>query len=230
MPVEPPPTRWALPPSELGDDDLVAFGADLEPGTLLAAYRNGLFPMPIDRLLGRPADLAWWSPDPRGVLPLNGLRVSRSLRQACRRFEIRVDTSFDQVVAACADPDRPGAWISDEVQSAYQRLHRLGWAHSVEAWTPDDRLAGGLYGVAIGGLFAGESMFHARQRWGRDASKVALVALVEMLAADGGVGRLLDVQWGTPHLTGLGVVEIPRTEYLTRLRRALELPLPAALA
>ncbi|WP_298324510.1 leucyl/phenylalanyl-tRNA--protein transferase [Haloactinopolyspora sp.] len=230
MPVEPPPTRWELPSSYATDNDLVAFGADLEPGTLLAAYRSGLFPMPIDRLIGQPAELAWWSPDPRGVLPLRGLRVPRSLRQACRRFEIRVDTHFDEVIAACADPQRPGAWISDEIRHAYERLHRLGWAHSVEAWTPDGRLAGGLYGVAIGGLFAGESMFHARQRWGRDASKVALVALVDFLKADGGVGRLLDVQWGTPHLTRLGVVEISRAEYSSRLRRALDLPLPAVFA
>ncbi|WP_203433902.1 leucyl/phenylalanyl-tRNA--protein transferase [Jiangella asiatica] len=229
MPVEPPPTRWELP-STSGDDDLVAFGADLEPGTLLAAYRNGLFPMPVDHLLGRATDLAWWSPNPRGVLPLGGLRVSRSLRQSCRRFEIRVDASFGEVIDACADPTRPGAWITPGIRQAYERLHRLGWAHSVEAWTPDGRLAGGLYGVAIGGLFAGESMFHATQRWGRDASKVALVALVELLRADGQVGRLLDVQWGTQHLESLGVVEIPRPEYLSRLRRALELPLPPVFA
>ncbi|WP_211658407.1 leucyl/phenylalanyl-tRNA--protein transferase [Phytoactinopolyspora halophila] len=207
-------------------DDLVGLGADLEPGTLLAAYRCGLFPMPVDRLFGR-SSLAWWSPDPRGVLPFNALRITRSLRQACKRFEIRVDTAFDAVVEACADPSRPGAWITDEIRTAYGRLHRLGWAHSVEAWTPDGRLAGGLYGVAIGGLFAGESMFHARERWGRDASKVALVALVEMLKADGAAGRLLDVQWGTPHLRRLGVVEISREEYLSRLRAALRLDLPA---
>lgn len=227
MPVEPPPTRWDLPRVPPESDDLVAIGADLEPGTLLAAYRSGLFPMPIDRLFGRSSELAWWSPDPRGVLPLGNLRVSRSLRQACRRFEIRVDSAFDQVIEACADPTRPGAWITDEIMAAYRRLHRLGWAHSVEAWTADGRLAGGLYGVATAGLFAGESMFHARERWGRDASKVALVALVEMLKADGQVGRVLDVQWGTPHLRSLGVVEISRPEYLSRLRAALRLDLPA---
>jgi leucyl/phenylalanyl-tRNA--protein transferase len=229
VPVEPPPTRWDLPAVHAGNDDLIAIGADLEPGTLLAAYRSGLFPMPVDRLFGRSADLAWWSPNPRGVLPLGGLRFPRSLRQACRRFEIRVDTAFDDVLAACADPSRPGAWITPEIRSAYSRLHRLGWAHSVEAWTRDGHLAGGLYGVAIGGLFAGESMFHARQRWGRDASKVALVALVEMLKEDGSSGRLLDVQWGTPHLTSLGVVEISRSEYLSRLRTALRVELPSAL-
>ena len=230
MPVEPPPTRWALPAAPTGSDDLIAFGADLEPGTILAAYRGGMFPMPVGRVPGSVTDLAWWSPDPRGVLPLTGLRVPRSLRQAGRRFEIRVNSSFEDVVEACADPARPGAWISDDIRKAYSRMHQLGWAHSVEAWTLDGRLAGGLYGIAAGGLFAGESMFHARQRWGRDASKVALVALVDMLRADGAVGRLLDVQWGTPHLVRLGVVEISRTEYLSRLRRALELPLPTAFA
>ncbi|HMG28602.1 MAG TPA: leucyl/phenylalanyl-tRNA--protein transferase [Jiangellaceae bacterium] len=228
-PVEPVPTRWALPPAGQADDDgLVGFGADLEPGTLLAAYRAGLFPMPVpDRRLGDP-ELAWWSPDPRGVLPLTGVRVSHSLRRARRRFEIRVDTAFTGVVEACADPGRPGAWITPAVADAYVDLHRLGWAHSVEAWTQDHRLAGGLYGVAVGGLFAGESMFHARAPWGRDASKVALVALAGLVSADGLAGRLVDVQWATPHLRTLGVVDVPRVEYLARLRSALTLPLPAA--
>jgi len=229
-PVEPPPTRWVLPPAHRADDDgLAGVGADLEPGTLLAAYRSGLFPMPVGRLFGRYTRLAWWSPDPRGVLPIDGLRVSRSLRRACRHFEIRVDTEFADVVAGCADPARPGAWITEDIAEAYGRLHELGWAHSVEAWSPEGRLAGGLYGVAIGGLFAGESMFHAASPWGRDASKVALVALVRLLRSDGRPGRLLDVQWATPHLRRLGVVAVPRREYLVRLREALALPTPAAL-
>jgi leucyl/phenylalanyl-tRNA---protein transferase len=223
-PVEPPPTPWAFPSVDhAGADGLVAMGADLAPGTLLAAYRHGLFPMPLSR-----ADLGWWSPDPRGVLPFGGLHVSRSLRRARRRFEIQVDTAFAQVVAACADPRRRGGWITPDVASAYRELHRLGWAHSVEAWTPDGRLAGGLYGVAIGGLFAGESMFHLPQQMGRDAGKVAVVGLVELLRADGRDERLLDVQWATPHLRRLGVVDISRTEYLDRLRSALPVPLPAA--
>lgn len=229
-PVEPPPTRWVLPPAERADrDGLVGVGADLEPGTLLAAYRAGLFPMPVGGVFGRDAPLAWWSPDPRGVLPLDGLHLSRSLRRSRRRFEIRVDSAFDDVVARCADPDRPGAWITGRVAAAYGRLHRLGWAHSVEAWTRSGRLAGGLYGVAIGGLFAGESMFHAPQPWGRDASKVALVELVDLMTSDGVVGRLLDVQWATPHLRSLGVVAVPRAEYVRLLRAALALPAPAAL-
>lgn len=231
MPFEPPPTRWVLPvTSPDSDDDLVAFGADLQPGTLLAAYRQGLFPMPVDRLTGEAPDLAWWSPNPRGVLPLDGLRVTRSLRQACRRFEIRIDTCFSEVIGKCAQPDRPGGWISRDIRAAYERLHRLGWAHSVEAWTPDGQLAGGLYGVAVGGLFAGESMFHDPRPWGRDASKVALVALVDLLREDDAAERLLDVQWATPHLRNLGVMEISRADYLDRLRRALNVPLPPAFA
>ncbi len=215
MPVEPLPTRWRLPdPAELGPGDLAGVGADLEPGTLLAGYRTGLFPMPVD------SQLAWWSPDPRAILPLEGMIVSRSLRRSCRQFEVRIDTSFDAVVAACADPIRPGGWISDEITAAYGTLHRLGWAHSVETWTADGLLAGGLYGVAIGGLFAGESMFHRF----RDASKAALVALVDLLRGSG--ASLLDVQWRTPHLASLGVIEISRERYLRLLSEALTRPLP----
>jgi len=206
---------WHLPAATEADD-VVGVGADLEPGTLLAAYRNGLFPMPVSD--GANELLVWWSPDPRGVLPLDGLRVSRSLRRSMARFEVRVDTAFDEVVAACADPARAGGWIDDGIVAAYTELHRLGWAHSVESWTPDGRLAGGLYGVCIGGLFAGESMFHRET----DASKVALVALVERLRAGG--ATLLDVQWATPHLASLGVVEISRAEYLARLDLAIHLP------
>jgi leucyl/phenylalanyl-tRNA--protein transferase len=191
-------------------------GADTEPGTILAAYRLGIFPMPISPR--RP--LLWWSPGLRGVLPLSGLRVTRSMRQSARRYEIRVDSAFDEVIAGCAAPDRPGAWIDARMLDAYRRLHRLGWAHSVEAWR-DGVLAGGLYGISIGGLFAGESMFHRE----RDASKVALMWLVELLRA-GDVERLLDVQWCTPHLASLGAVEISRDAYLVRLERALALPPP----
>lgn len=162
--------------------------------------------------------LAWWSPDPRAVLPLDGLRITRSLRRSLARYELRVDTAFAEVVEACADPDRPGSWITPAVGRAYHRLHELGWAHSVEAWSPDGRLVGGLYGVAIGGLFAGESMFHHET----DASKVALVGLVERLRAGG--ATLLDVQWQTPHLESVGVVEIRRPEYFERLVEAVHRP------
>jgi leucyl/phenylalanyl-tRNA--protein transferase len=202
-----------MPPAQSADSDgIVGTGADLEPGTLLAGYRSGLFPMPIGRVMG------WWSPDPRAVIPLEGLRVSRSLRKSCARYEIRFDTAFAQVVSACADPARPHGWITAEIVAAYTRLHELGWAHSVEAWSTDDgELAGGLYGVAINGLFAGESMFHHRT----DASKVALAALVERMRAIGAV--LLDVQWRTPHLESLGAVDVPRSRYLELLEAALSL-------
>jgi leucyl/phenylalanyl-tRNA--protein transferase len=229
-PTEPPAARWAFPPAETADEDgLVGVGADLEPGTVLAAYRSGLFPMP----LGQQGHIGWWSPDPRAVIPLDELRVSRSLRRSVDRYEVRVDTAFDEVVAACADPGRPHGWISPAVRAAYRRLHDLGWAHSVEAWAPGggrpdagggEVLAGGLYGLAIGGLFAGESMFHRQT----DASKVALVALVGILRESGDPRALLDVQWQTPHLASLGAVEVARFEYLARLSRALAAPLPAA--
>jgi leucyl/phenylalanyl-tRNA--protein transferase len=223
VPIEPPPSRWEFPPVErAGSDDLVGQGADLEPATLLAAYRHGIFPMPVRRR----KPMLWWSPAQRGVLPLGELKVSRSLRQSCRKFEIRVDTMFGEVIRACAAPGRTGGWISPEIVTAYERLHELGWAHSVEAWTSDGRLGGGLYGLAVGGLFAGESMFFRE----RDASKVALVGLVELLLADGDSDRLLDLQWKTPHLASLGATEVPRTEYLALLEKALALPLPAAFA
>ena len=224
MPVEPPPSQWTFgDPADYDPyDDLVAIGADLAPGTLLAAYRRGLFPMPS----GTHGDPAYWFfPVRRGVLPLDGLVVSRSLRRAARDFEIRVDTAFDEVVEACADPRRDAGWIDGDIKTAYGRLHELGWAHSVEAWL-DGRLAGGLYGVAIGGLFAGESMFHRA----RDASKVALVGLVGLLRDEYAEDRLLDVQWRTPHLASLGVVEVSREAYLRRLGRALNVPSPAVFA
>jgi leucyl/phenylalanyl-tRNA--protein transferase len=229
MPVEPPATGWVFPdldelPADDHADDLVGAGADLEPGTLLAAYRQGLFPMPGGSPRRRQQTrILWWSPVERGVLPLDGLVVSRSLRQSVRRMEIRVDTAFAEVVEACADPSREGAWIDDGIRAAYQRLHELGWAHSVESWRGGE-LVGGLYGVAVGGLFAGESMFHRAT----DASKVALVGLVDLLRDDLADRRLLDVQWRTDHLASLGVVSVPRPSYLKLLREARDLPLPAA--
>ena len=147
------------------------------------------------------------------------MRETRSLRASARRFEITVDAEFDRVVSACADPAREHGWITPAIQEAYGELHRLGWAHSVEAWY-DGELAGGLYGVQVGGLFAGESMFFRV----RDASKVALMALVERLRGEDEDERLLDVQWSTDHLASLGVVEVDRSTYLDRLSRALQLP------
>jgi len=247
--IEPPATRWNFPsgPEDIaracGEGEVVGVGADLEPGTILAAYRQGLFPMPVRR--GR---LAWWSPDPRAIVPLDGLRISRSLRKSCLRFSVSVNTSFEEVIDACADRRRDGAWIGRDIREAYVRLHHLGWAHSVEAWR-EGVLAGGLYGLAIGGLFAGESMFHREP----DASKVALVALVDRLreadrlrergadpeaeagrdprarGAPAGQG-LLDVQWLTPHLASLGAVEVSRPRYHDLLATALALPVPRAFA
>jgi leucyl/phenylalanyl-tRNA---protein transferase len=216
MPTEPPPCQWTFPPAgEASGDGVLAIGADLAPGTLLAAYRSGIFPMPIDRI----GELAWYSPDPRGIVPLDRFAPSRSLRRATRRFTVTADRAFADVIAGCADPRRPGGWITPAMRAAYGELHRLGWVHSIEVWDADGALAGGLYGVEIGGLFAAESKFHRRT----DASKVALVALVERLRAGGGE-RVLDVQWTTPHLRSLGARDIARPEYLERLRAALSAP------
>jgi len=237
-PVEPPATAWVFPTvqqlvagvsgsdpdaPDLGDqgpDDFVGRGADLEPGTLLAAYRGGLFPMPV----GRRGAPGWWCPARRGVLRPADLRIARSLRKSAASFTVTVDTAFDAVLTACAQIPRPGGWISDDIAAAYTRLHGLGWAHSVETWS-EGRLVGGLYGVAIGGLFAGESMFHDPAAGGRDASKVALRALCAVLTA-AGPGRLVDVQWLTPHLASLGAVRLPRADYLHQLPGVLDLPLP----
>ncbi len=201
--VAPEPSPWHFPlPEELPDgDDLIAVGADLEPGTLLTAYAAGCFPMPLDR-----RTIGWFSPDPRGILRPDRLRVSRSLRRSVRRYEVTVDQAFDEVISGCADPSRPAGWIDRRITRAYRRLHHMGWVHSVEVWD-DEGLAGGLYGVAIGQLFAGESMFHRRT----DASKVALVHLVDLVGTDS--PALIDVQWLTPHLASLGAEECSRRQY-----------------
>jgi leucyl/phenylalanyl-tRNA--protein transferase len=212
-PVPVGPSRWRIPPvSEWPADDLVSAGGDLEASTLIDGYRHGLFPMEIS---GLPGVLGWWSPNPRGILPLDRPRASRSLLRSARRFEVRINTSFDRVIRACANPDRPDGWITGEFIAAYSRLHALGWAHSVEVFDAGGQLAGGLYGVRVEGLFSGESMFHHQ----RDASKVALLALVDFMRAEG--MTLLDVQWCTDHLASLGAVAVPREEYLARLAEAM---------
>ena len=219
MPVDPGPCAWALPDPHAAEpgEDLVGIGADLEPSTLVAAYAAGIFPMEVGDDEGHTA-LGWWSPDPRGVLPLDALRISRSLTRSMRRFECSIDTDFRGVMTACASMPRDRGWITPAFIDAYVRLHELGWAHSVEVHR-DGALVGGLYGVEIGGLFAGESMFHRVS----DASKAALVVLVDVLRAAGGA-RLLDVQWRTEHLASLGVRELPRDVYLHRLSEVLHLP------
>ncbi len=209
-------SRWQFPPvDEWPGQDLICGGADLEPATLIDAYCRGLFPMPVS---GLPDVLGWWSPDPRGVLALDDLRITRSLRQSAKKFEVRIDTCFEAVMLGCGDPRREDGWITRDFIDAYTALHRLGWAHSVEVFNAQDELVGGLYGVRIGAFFAGESMFHRE----RDASKVALLSLVSLMQESG--MRLLDTQWATPHLESLGVIEISRLEYLAQLADAIHVP------
>ncbi len=182
--------------------------------------------------------IGWWSPDPRGVLEPGDIHVSRSMSRALSRFEIRVDTAFEEVLDGCADPSRPNGWIDERIRSAYLELHRLGWCHSVEAWS-DGRLAGGLYGLAIGGLFAGESMFHNET----NGSKAALIGLAQGLTRSPdrrtshdpaphrpAPNRLIDVQWCTDHLASMGVTEIPRRRYLRRLRALVVMAPPSMFA
>lgn len=204
------------PVTQASEEGLLAVGGDLSPERLLLAYRSGIFPWPVYERL-----LTWFSPDPRAILELDGLHVSKKLAKRLRRadFEIRVDSDFSAVVRACAERTdrRPSTWIIPEMIAAYTRLHRLGHAHSVEVWR-DENLIGGLYGVSIGGLFAGESMFSRET----DASKIALVGLVEHMKAR--KLTLLDVQVPNPHLETLGIRLLPRSVYLRRLKEALALP------
>lgn len=185
----------------------------IEPDLLLGAYASGCFPMAESR----DGPISWLSPDPRAIIDLDAFTIPRSLRQTLKKqhFDVRIDTCFEEVIRACAE--RTETWISETIIRSYVRLHRLGHAHSVEAWR-SDRLAGGLYGVALGGAFFGESMFSRE----RDASKVALVHLVKRLRSRGFI--LLDTQWITPHLARFGAVEIPRSMYLRLLRDALYRP------
>jgi len=184
----------------------------IDPEVLLQGYRLGVFPMAMDD-----GEIEWFSPDPRAILPLDKFHVPQTLERAVRRksFETRINASFPEVMRQCAQ--RPETWINGEIIESYTRLNQLGHAHSVEAWQ-NDQLAGGLYGVSIGAAFFGESMFHHV----RDASKIALVALMEHLRARRFV--LLDTQWRTPHLAQFGAIEIPRSEYLHRLSSAVNLP------
>jgi leucyl/phenylalanyl-tRNA--protein transferase len=212
-----PPELW---PAE----DLVAFSDGLDADLAVAAYRSGVFPMPLERSFFG-ARMAWWSPVRRGVLEPADLRVTRSLRQSAKKYRVTVNQAFADVLAGCADPRRPGGWIDRDIRAVYTELHQAGIAISVETWTRDGVLAGGLYGVSLGGLFAGESMFH-RADIGRDASKVALLRLVTDWLLPGGHPRLIDAQWRTDHLARLGVVEIGRRDYLDRLGPLLDAPRP----
>lgn len=219
----PPPATSRFPdPRGSPGDQPIAVGGDLEPATLLDAYRHGVFPWPLDEGRGRRrAPLLWWSPDPRAVVPLDGLHVSRTLRRTLRRgtFATTVDTDFAAVVAGCADRPGEGTWITPAMAAAYTRLHRMGAAHSVEVRDGGSgALVGGVYGVTVGAAFCAESMFSRAS----DASKVALVALVVQLRADG--FALLDAQLPTPHLERMGAVAVPRGVYLDRLAAAVEQP------
>jgi leucyl/phenylalanyl-tRNA--protein transferase len=179
---------------------------------LLQGYQLGVFPMAMED-----DSIAWFSPDPRAIIPLENFHVPHALKRVARKkvFEIKIDNRFGEVIRGCAK--RKDTWINREIIESYEHLHALGHAHSVEAWGKN-KLAGGLYGVAIGGAFFGESMFHRVT----DASKIALVALVEHLRAH--TFALLDTQWTTPHLEQFGAIEISRDHYLKLLRRAVELP------
>lgn len=208
-----PDSEWDFEevPIQDADEDLICTGADLAPSTLVSAYSNGFFPMPVGE---RRRTIGWFSPDPRGIVPIDGLHVSRSLRKHLRRFRYSVDTCFERVMRECGDERRPHGWIDEDFVAAYGEMHRLGWAHSIEVWQ-DDELVGGVYGVRIERFFAGESMFHRVT----DASKAALVALVEALTVSG--AELFDVQWTTPHLVSMGAIDVSRSDYLHRLRSAV---------
>jgi leucyl/phenylalanyl-tRNA---protein transferase len=227
-PIEPPATRVRFPdPARSRSKQVLALGCDFSPGTVLAAYRMGIFPWPHGSADEPDSDqplVLWFSPDPRCIFPLEGPpHWSRSLRRTLRHhpWEITVDEDFEQVIRLCGETRAHATWIIPELVDGYEKLFALGWVHSVEVWERSARgreLVGGIYGIAIGGLFAGESMFHLRT----DASKVAFAMLVEKLRAAGFV--LFDVQVQNPHLESLGCVEIARTEYLARLAHALHVP------
>ena len=207
-----PPVEGAM----TDPNGLLAAGADLSAGRLLDAYQRGIFPW-----FGEGDPLLWWSPDPRMVLMPGELRVSRSLRRVIRsrRYRVTLDTAFHEVMAGCAEPrvDDAGTWITAEMVAAYRHLATLGFAHSAEVWLESD-LVGGLYGVAIGRMFFGESMFSRRA----DASKVALTTLVRQLERWG--FEMIDCQMATSHLASLGAREIPRAEFVEKLRRLAQLP------
>ncbi|NQT36726.1 MAG: leucyl/phenylalanyl-tRNA--protein transferase [Planctomycetes bacterium] len=214
-----PPSRFFPPAEEADADGLLGVGGRLDPDWLLDAYSQGIFPWPV--IDGSEALLAWWSPDPRAIIELDDLHVSRRLRRTCRsgRFRVTCDRDFAGVIRGCATgSSRIGqTWITPEMIDAYTRMFELGHAHSVEVWQEGD-LAGGVYGLSIGGLFAGESKFHRA----RDASKVALVYLVYHLRKRG--YGLFDIQQLTDHTARMGGVEVDRRQYLGRLGEALQLP------
>ncbi|MGH2634052.1 MAG: leucyl/phenylalanyl-tRNA--protein transferase [Tepidiformaceae bacterium] len=203
-------SRYGFPGPKRGDG-FVGFGGDFAPETIVGAYRAGAFPWPHDDV-----DELWYSPDPRAVIPLDGLHISRRLRRTLRsgHFHVSLDAAFGQVIAGCAEREE-GTWITPAIVSAYGKLHDLGWAHSFEVWSGDEELVGGLYGLGVGAMFGAESMFHRAN----DASKVAMVALVEHASRIG--IELIDIQVLTEHTQRMGAVEVSRADYLRRLEHAL---------
>jgi leucyl/phenylalanyl-tRNA---protein transferase len=220
-PVALGPCPYEFPdPRGFPSDGLIAAGGDFAPGTIIAAYRKGIFPWPHEV-----QDLLWFSPDPRAILPAANLHVSRRLARTIRqgRFRVTLDAAFPEVIAGCAVREE-GTWITPALKRAYIRLNALGWAHSFEVWGPEGELAGGLYGIAVGGLFGAESMFYRVS----DASKVAVVAMVQHCRDVG--TSLIDLQVLTPHTASLGAIEIPRDDYLELLAGVLEDPVVFAPA
>lgn len=216
MPTPLEASVWDFPTLEqMPQDDLVILGADLKPETVIDSYQHGIFPMHIE--VANKRQIGWWSPQQRGILPLNKINISKSLQKSMKKFHVSFDQAFDQVIDGCGDDKRPQGWINKEIKIAYKKLFELGYVHSVEVWNKKDELVGGLYGVEVKGLFAGESMFHKET----DASKTAMVYLVNKLNEAGGE-RIFDVQWQTPHLKSMGVIKIPRKKYLSLLPEVMK--------
>ena len=216
MPTPLKSSVWDFPTlSQMPKDNLVILGADLNPETVIDSYKHGIFPMHIE--IADKQEIGWWSPLQRGVLPLNKINISTSLKKSMKKFHVTFDQAFDEVIAGCGDDKRPKGWINQEIVSAYRRLFDLGYVHSVEVWNKKNQLVGGLYGVEVNGLSAGESMFHKET----DASKTAMFYLVNRLKESGGE-RVFDVQWQTPHLKSMGVIKISRAKYLGLLPEVMK--------
>jgi leucyl/phenylalanyl-tRNA--protein transferase len=211
MPTPLDASVWDFPtPEQMPKDDLVTLGADLKPETLIDSYKHGIFPMHLQ--IENKREIGWWSPQQRGILPLNKINISSSLKKSMKKYYVTFDQDFDAVIEGCGDDKRPKGWINKDIKTAYKKLFELGYVHSVEVWNKKDELVGGLYGVEVNGLFAGESMFHKET----DASKTAMVYLVNQLKEAGGE-RIFDVQWQTPHLKSMGVIKISRAKYISLL-------------
>jgi leucyl/phenylalanyl-tRNA--protein transferase len=196
---------------------LTNFGSNWDSETLISAYRVGLFPMPYE-IDENESAIGWWSPKSRAIFYPDQIHVSTSLKSAAKKFSVTVNQDFEAVMRACGNPERESGWINEDVISAFTALHQIGVAHSIEVWDSEGRLVGGLYGLELGGVFAGESMFHVT----KNASKVALVHLGQML--NDGSGRVIDTQWMTSHLESMGAKSIDRREYCGLLPKLLAIP------